>query len=394
MSACSSDELEAGGNDINIKVTPGNSDVKIQLSTGSGGTRAALSSDDKTGVFEAEGLGIFCLSHALVEGAKDLQNTWLLDDKFFDYTVWLDNVLADAELDKADNSTNIVFKKENEDGTKSPTDYYYPMANWLTYGFYGYYPRQPKDSVKYGGHRIDVNVPIDGKTDIIWGEAVSGNTNAYSAKYFRDGNSELPNLGFKHELIQIKFYVKAEPKTSNDYSDVKDLVIKDIIVEDVPEFGQLHIVNRSPGALYGDIQTDYYSNKEGKTVAVPQRAIHISGVDDGEFSPTNVDNDDHSAHEVGQGLLVPALKVGGEYTVKVHLVKKDANGEEQELGSSFPPVTLTGTAANEEENISGYFTNPGTIYNVVLHVYSPEKVQLKATLKKWNEVDYLPGIDY
>lgn len=58
FTGCGSDDTSDNENDMVIPVIPNNSDVRIQLSSGSGGTRAALDSDDGTNTFEANDLGI------------------------------------------------------------------------------------------------------------------------------------------------------------------------------------------------------------------------------------------------------------------------------------------------------------------------------------------------
>lgn len=392
LTACSNDEDIAGGG---IAVTPGNSDVKIQLSSGQGGTRAPLNPDEN-GSFATDRLGIFCLAHTTATGATQKADIkWgLPDDEIYRYSTWMANVNSEAQIDATNNCTNIIFK----DASGNPKEYYYPLANWYAYHFYGYFPRQ--EEVTYDNDNkmlIKVNIPINGKDDIIWGEATSDETDAYCAKYFRtSGNeSKTPELTFKHKLMQIQF--RCKPGLNSDGSvdeEAKKLFIKSIAVGGVPEEGILIIANKGkPSSMIADDLNStgsFYCSGNTNAIDIP-----VYGANDNDFEPVIVGNDTDNPKTVGQGLLLPVL--GGRnyktasYTVKLLLAKDTNNngmydeGVDEDL-EIYPSITL-----NKNGNILG---EEGKRYFVDLIIHSPKEIKLKAKLNEWEDEATSTEIDY
>lgn len=159
-----------------------NSNVEIRLASSSGGTRASIESSEN-GLFEADGLGIFCLANnAQGVNPAELDITWVPTwNPDTEFAVWMNNVEANAEYNEDATATEINWV----DGVKR----FYPVANWYTYQFYGYYPRVEGESyengITYDTNRIEAHIPIDGKQDVIWGRTRNDHELAYSARYFR-----------------------------------------------------------------------------------------------------------------------------------------------------------------------------------------------------------------
>ncbi len=389
LTACSSDDdvVTSGG----IELTPGNSDVKIQLSSGSGRTRAAIESDENDLTFEAEGLGIFCLANGTVTGATQpgaINWKYNPSDEISKYSVWLANVKADAVINNVDGvkQTDIIFKDAGGD----EVNYYYPLANWHTYQFYGYYPIQ--EAVNYESSFVMVDIPIDGKSDIIWGQT-HGNPadDAYCAKYFRTTGhaGEIPSIAFEHKLMQLQFYCKPGLKNGVTDEDATKMIIKNVTVGNVPQKGTLIVANSNEAS----------ANYSGRFFCYNSYGIQDLKIVDSDESETltpvvvgNETGESGRGKKIGQSLLVPVLgsaesgDVPQQYSIRLELAM-DTNGNgTYDKGTDkdldiYPDIILKRQAGSQ------LFGEAGKKYNVTITIYSPQDIKLKATLTPWEEED-------
>ena len=148
----------------------GNSNVEIRLASSAGGTRSSVEST-ADGLFEADGLGIFCLAKG-VQGVNPAERpiVWNGYDEL-DFSVWMDNIETNAEFNADTTATELNWV----DGKKR----FYPVANWYTYRFYGYYPRV--ETIYKSESRIEATIQINGTQDVIWGRTNNNHDVAYSA---------------------------------------------------------------------------------------------------------------------------------------------------------------------------------------------------------------------
>ena len=213
-----------------------NSDVSIALVAGQsrGYTRAPIDPTDVVdgyGKFKTETgryLGVFCLATGKQTGVSNIpssiKNCDWKECANNDLVVRLKNVpaIVDAEGFKFWNTTDDQLQY-----------YYYPMASWLKYNFYAYYPRQDDEDGE--GHKtlsftsnqaVEKYYTIDGSQDVIWGMAnppadeTPVGAEPYCAKYIRWRESNpnyFPELKFEHKLVQFNFSVKAAFPTDPYY---------------------------------------------------------------------------------------------------------------------------------------------------------------------------------
>ena len=86
-------------------INAGNSNVEIRLASSAGGTRSSVEST-ADGLFEADGLGIFCLAKG-VQGVNPAERpiVWNGYDEL-DFSVWMDNIETNAEFNADTTATS------------------------------------------------------------------------------------------------------------------------------------------------------------------------------------------------------------------------------------------------------------------------------------------------
>ena len=372
LTACSADD---DGSATKSPVVVGNSDVMVKLSAGQGTrTRASLESDDD-GLFEAQGLGIFMLATQKQNTNPDELNiSWEYgyneEEPNLPYTnpwaVWIDNAEADAVKDGGNTRTDILWK----DGVTR----WYPIGNWYSYRFYGYYPHV--DDSKMGvttTQRIINYTGLDGTKDIIWGRSAGADMNdehekyAYSARYFRQAGykDRNPEIAFVHKMMRLQFCIQgiadenAEP--GHEFESANTMKIDTIIVEKVPTVAQLVVADLNE-TNDGKISYDWENDLAD---------VGVLGENDGVFVKEQVNNDE--LIKVGQPVLLPvpdaeATAAGfTKYRVKIRLRNTDGVVFNHEK-----PLDLN--AANYEAGIS---------YRVAIRIAGPKQVTVSARLNKW-----------
>lgn len=375
LASCSGDEETSSSGSAAIDNGEGgisiNSDVEIRLSSKAGGTRASLESDDN-GLFEAEGLGIFCLANGMLSvNPNELAIDWTRPyAPNTNYSVWMDNVEADAVYGYNDDgnieATNIVWT----DGITR----WYPVANWYNYHFYGYYPRVSDDSIEATSTRRRATISLDGTQDVIWGRTNSTDPLAYSAKYFRqtDHGDDVPGLEFQHKLMRLTFSCVPGTDAKGSIASALTMGVKSIAIKSVPSVGYLMVACYDDPSLDGTMEYDWAS---GLTDFVLKEA------DDADFG-TNYHWVEETETSLGQGILLPVPPASmSEYRYMVEIVLEDKSGNEF---VSEHPIELRNQAAYEA----------GVSYNVQLTINGPQEIYLNATLEPWvTDSDTILGVE-
>ena len=160
-----------------------NSEVPITLGIGQsrGYTRTPIdptSVDPVTGygnisLAAGEYLRIFCLASGTQSNVTNIPTTvstnlWNTDagGELGGLLVKMNDVPAIVSSD------NVSFLDESALPTETSKNYYYPMGNWMTYNFYGYYPKLGSSTTAINANTVEVsNYLIDGSQDLIWGRA-------------------------------------------------------------------------------------------------------------------------------------------------------------------------------------------------------------------------------
>ena len=368
--ACSSEEEQS-----TETIVIGNSDVEVKLAAGGYNiTRASIESSADS-LFDVNGLGIFMLA----THKKDVNPTeddidWSASGEY-QWSVWIDNDSANAVTNGA--TTEIRWAKSGQ-------KYYYPIANWYSYRFYGYYPRV--EAVTYSNDQVKVDFDgLDGTKDIIWGRSLGCNPAGsadekcrYSARYFRMSgfSDKYPSLDLDHKMMRIQFYVQGledeDADAGHTYDEANKMLVDTIEVLNVPTKATLIVADRNIDGNNGKIiytWDNYLSN------------IGILGKADGTAPDGNFNKAESQIHNddlipIGQPMLLPvpdddATAAGfTRYQVNVNL--RNTSGQ---VFKAERPLDLVLNAPNVFEH--------SKTYKVVLQIAGPKLVVMKATLAPW-----------
>lgn len=224
-----------------MEAVVGNSDVEIKLSSGSSSatTRAGIENDEFYS-FEAEGLGIFSVAKGkqnpeINPPAPDIDWTRYSDPTKTDVLMF--NVPANAVKDTItieDGMSTFRYTSTSIVWADPEAKYFYPISNWYMYDFYGYYPIQDDANVTVNPEEISVYMEIDGHQDFLMGIAQSDSAYAYSAKYFRMAEHELPMMVFIHRLNRFTFSVEAGENYLGSKTNATRMSVKEITLLDMP----------------------------------------------------------------------------------------------------------------------------------------------------------------
>ncbi len=346
LHSCSNDEALPGEQAPAVYI-PGDSEVEIKLGAGSvslatGEVRAAVTGDDA----DLDHMGIFCLAKA-----KQDADAAIPDIAWFGNSVKVAGCIMD----------NVEAKKEGQNiSWLSDVSYFYPISQFYTYDFYGYYP-YAKEAVAYTDNSVRVQYTLDGTQDLIWGRATSSDPYAYSAKYFRteETHDVLPQLELKHLLTRLQFFVKpgADLENGDTAEEAAEMQVTGILVTDahtevdmiVADYQQLNMPLEARLAL---------RSEETDTVAL----CNAEGL---PFDTIQVGGDLTVSQQAGESMM---LYPASEYTVRIFL----RNGE---TGHEFiieKPLALQ----------AGGF-KAGTTYKITVTVHGPNVIGLQATLAPW-----------
>ena len=372
LSSCSTDEAP----ETSVDVPVGMSEVPIRLSTGVPGTRASIESDEN-GLFEVDGLGIYALARTVMQvNPAPLPISWAGDAPGTKtYGVLLENLEANAVKNEQGTLTNIEFA----DGQT----YYYPMGNWYTYGFYGYYPRT--ENIEATATSRVANITITGKEDVIYGKAVSDEAYAYSARYFRqEGNRDkVPAMQFEHKLMRLTFSAVPAPdiEGGSSYVSALNMKVMGVRVQGVPVEGKLVVADYTNPENDGKLTFNW-----DDTLAM--RDLELLDANDQPLNPDNyyMELSDSAPMEkvIGQGILLPVPEQGSGYTYKVAVTLADRDGNVYEC--EYPQQLELSEGASFEA---------GKSYNVRMTINGPTVVAMTANLTQWADGEgEITGIEF
>ena len=258
---------------------------------------------------------------------------------------------------------------------------FYPLSNWYTYSFYGFYTKQTYDSyVVKTADRIDATININGYDDVIWGKSIVNEEDihkdfAYSAKYYREhiksgSPADAAQMKFDHMLTSFIFTVTPMDKNA------RGVEITSIKLKNQPKFGKLCIASSAVPTDEGKIivhpeQTGVYPTitlhdvtvvKDEETLAETLAPATFSITEDLELKqPVMVGGDDDPA-------AFYVMPNQDSYTLVVTMTKD---------GNTFPATEMEIPATN---------VNAGTRSTINLAIYGPQEISLKAKLTPWNDV--------
>ncbi len=349
----------------------GNSDVEIKLSVG-GGTRTRASVEsDANGMFNLNNLGIFMLGTAVQSTNPEEQNIdWR--PSVNPYAVWMNNVEANAVIDGGGTRTDILW----EDGKTR----WYPVGNWYSYRFYGYYPRVADNRVSMTANKCVVSYSgLDGTKDIIWGRSLGADLGdakekyRYSARYFRQAGygDYNPELSLNHKMLRMQFCIQGiadeNAEAGHEFEAANTMSIDTIMILNVPTTAQLTIADLNNQATGdGVISYNWESNLAD---------LGVLGDNDGTFVKEQVVDD--NIIEVGQPILLPVLDdeatAAGYTKYRIQVRLRNTAGV---LFDHEKPLDLN------LSGLSGAF-EAGKSYRVVLKIAGPKQVTLQARLSPW-----------
>ena len=402
-----------------------NSDVSIALVAGQsrGYTRAPIDPTDVVdgyGKFHTEDgryLGVFCLATGKQTGVSyipsSIKNCDWKESADDDLVVRLCNVPAKVSADG-----KITFMDPDELFDVSPEEkahyWYYPMASWLRYNFYAYYPRQ--DDVDDEGHQtlsftsnqaVEKYYTIDGSQDIIWGRSYPWNPETseeatghdpYCAKYFRWREENLeagktiadyfPVIKFEHKLVLFNFSVKAnDAAVTAAGAKVTDMYISNAIykLSLVVANKKDTLTNHQNGKL------GYIKRDGGKLPQMTRLDIkETSSIYNNRFDGTDAKAMDvtalteENAQEVGY-LMLPSPKVAEDILpdLKYRLVINFVYAGQPNVADieMDPPLKPKENPNDPDE----YGFEEGKKYSILVNIKSPLEISAKAVLQEWDD---------
>lgn len=370
LASCSNDDESVGQSE---EILLGNSDVEVKLSTASGGITRASVESDANGLFELDNIGIYMLgTYQQNTNPAESPIDWRLD--YNQFASWITNVEAQAVFNDDTTHTDIKWK----DGKTR----WYPIGNWYSYRFYGYYPRVDDYDITTEKGKVTINYyNLDGKTDIIWGRSAGADPEdakekyRYSARYFRQlGYSEkYPEIAFQHKMMRLQFYIQglSDPNLpeGHQFDPANEMFIDTIVVMSVPTRGYLTLA---------DLNTNTNDGKMSYSWTSWLGDVGVVGENDGTFIKEQIHND--SIIKVGQPILLPvpdedAASAGyNKYGVQIRLHNLDGV-----LFDHEKPIEL--------KRVDGIEFEAGKTYRVILKIAGPKQVTVRASLSQWEFED-------
>ena len=364
----------------------GNSDVEIRLASRGAATRAIVNPVDGDGNFETtDGIGVFMLATDITTvnpEANPILWKEYNDGQRHAKTIVLNNVQSNAVINTSEtpNITNIVWT----DGAVR----YYPIDNWYAFRFYGYHPYQNDARVTVTDNElVTVSFPeasIDGSYDILYGQSKKADSGEpekwrYSAKYIRrTGDTDLPQLKFKHKLMAFQFKVEGVPDYNGSYDDVNKLTVTGLTVGNVPSGdATLTLANRSNMRANDATAAPTTASEEGYLSFNwnnGYRTLSVKKDGNANLDMQIVASATSEPQECGDMLLLPVPPASQNhlYTVDINMHFDDGSATGVDFGTDVP-IQLHFADAFEE----------GKKYVVTLQIAGPQQIQVNATLEDW-----------
>ena len=335
-------------------------------------------------------IGVFALAKDGVDLTPDGGGDWSTNSRYECLLLnvkglWTDTESSDPVNQKSGAKKISLF---NPGGTQAGAVYYYPIEQGLNYTFYGYYPYQTSFEVKEQTATVDIT--IDGSHDIIWSKAEAQDISSsqlfennvdlkgYNANYIRKikhhneivAEKEMtnyfayvPNLVFDHKLAQLKFYIVAsDDQSPEDIADTKELRVTGIKLKDVHTKATLDITT---GHITWSNPTDIDMHVMGGWTNAGNVA-EGTGADDYKFIP----QENTAPEAAGVAMVEAGLS---SYTVELQIAGAD--------DATNTPQTVEVTV----QLGGGKTFEAGKYYDVKIALYAMQKVEVDATLNKWQQ---------
>lgn len=366
---------------------PGNSEVEIRFAAHSDDVSTSV---DKRATVDDDGnldaMGVFCLARGKQEkneGAPDI--SWFATE---------------------DNYASCLMKnvKSKKTGSNVSWDrhYYYPISQFYSYEFYGYYPYAEDGNITYealdGGHggprhRATVHYTIDGTQDIIWGRATLQEKDAYSASYFRENTeAPMPKIELQHMLTRLQFQVKpgADPiKMDTVFEDAGKITVKSIRILDAHSKVDLIVADMEKREPFGEDSLKMLTLAERiKPSDDSTRAnFTLKDAQDGGLKPVAIGSTLEQATRVGGSLMLYPEK---KYRLEIKLHKDDPPGEGFDVTTE--EWLTVGPPYGHYDSESNVFRQ-GISYMVTITVNDIEEVKANASLNKWQNASNGLSVD-
>lgn len=267
---------------------------------------------------------------------------------------------------------------------------FYPMTNDRNFNFYAYHAwsaasdmgesEELPSAIKVS-NGIFVEVPI-GKSDVLYGstkvsptEANELGCNGYNARFIRKtlekGKQEYkPNISFRHVTSAIQFHVKTVSAYAADVFNTELIDISQVYIKDMPVTARLCIVDLENDEL--DTNVEYANANEGTF------DISNSTMDKIYVWKLNGESD---TWYLNQRPTETQTELG--YPIYIVPQKEKIEGEILLNVSSLNPIPFV-----LDPDQMGLVTNgfeAGYVYDVVLTLYSPEKVEITVSVEEWKD---------
>lgn len=340
LSACSNDDDFAGVSEGGVDA----SSTPVEIVLGDAGlTRAAIHGDA-----DLEEMGIFCLAKAKQEinsGAADIN--WFDGDPLHWSACIMKNVAAKKE------GASISWLEED-------THYFYPISQFYSYDFYGYYPYVAEIDTTTQ-NMVVANYVIDGSQDIIWGKATSNDQYAFSAKYFRmNAGVAKPKLSLEHLLARLTFTVIPDETGADAGVAASGMTVQKVYIKNTANQLALTVAKRDESGVL--------TAEEG--VIIPNEAelvdLYLKNEDGSELTPVSLAGGEAS---VGESLLL--------YPAEKYLLAVDFTHD------AFPGEVMKTECWLEVGQGDGKMFEKGKSYNVKLTVHGPKEITVEAELQDW-----------
>lgn len=369
LSACSTDEIAPAMADseeltpeqlanVEVELSARNKDLSAQV------TRAAILGGEETDI---DGLGIFGLARV----AQDVNNSPDNVNWFGNTGNWSGCILNNVKSNK------VGHDIEWDDPTAR---YFYPVSQFYSYDFYGYYPYLTAENLRYEPTKVTANYVIDGTQDLIWGRATDSEKYAYSAKYFRVNNganeNKIPNVALQHLLTRFVFVVVPGESYdgSGDYGIASLMQVDTLQVVDT--YTNLSVTIADLDNLDMPLADRIYPTTWA-TDTITLCDVDTNG-DKVPLAPLHLGNTPVET-QLGESVM---LFSQGRYTIRMALsmdAYQDEKGNQVEAQKFITEIPL--------QLVADTIFKQGVSYKVKITVHGPRAVSLAATLEPWQEED-------
>lgn len=283
LTACTSDNDALEGSSETSPNTSAATEVPIHLGVATATELTRGSGPIHT--FSNANVGLFCIATgSFAEGsAAPAWGSEAFSGTPYNQTLWWNNTQGTI-----DGETLTWGNDFSADDARR----HYPSSPY-TYSFYSYYPYSSNPTVT--DSRVTVSYQLDGTDDVLWAQASSDDTYAFSARYYRNGGSDTPKLSYKHLLMALHLQLEAHAYGEDDGT----VFIESIKLKELPSKASLVVASKD-------------KTEEGTLIADWSNTW--------TYSKAYADNDlwfKETANDLGIDLMLPVATDGHAYEIEV-----------------------------------------------------------------------------